>query len=374
MISSRYQKLARVLVGYSTSLKKGEKVLIEAIDAPDELIQAVINEVLEVKAVPLVEIKRMSFQRTLLMNANEKSIQAIAECELDRMKKMDAWIGIRGALNSREFVDIPSKKIKSYNTHWLKPVHFEERVNNTKWVVLRAPTHSFAQDAKMSTEAFEEYYFNACTGIDWEKASKAMNPLVEIMNSTNMVRIKGPGTNLSFSIKDIPAVKCDGHYNIPDLEVFTAPVKTSVNGTISYNAPSSYNGFTFENIQLEFKDGKIIHATANNSEKIKKIFNSDQGAKYIGEFALGLHPLINKPMDDILFDEKINGSFHFTPGGAYENEADNGNRSSVHWDLVCVQTPPYGGGEIYFDGKLIRKDGRFVTKKLENLNPENLVI
>jgi aminopeptidase len=373
MICQDYKKLAEVLVQYSVSLKKGEKVLIEAIDSPEELVHAVIEEVIAVNAVPVIDIKLMRLQRALLMKANEDGIKAIAESELNRMKQMDAWIGIRGAINSKQLVDIPSKKMELYNTHWLKPVHFEERVNNTKWVVLRAPTPSFAQDAKMSTEAFENYYFKVCTGINWERASKAMNPLVDLMNKTDLVQIKGAEVNLSFSIKNIPAVKCDGHYNIPDLEVFTAPVKNSVNGTIKYNAPSSYNGFTFENIKLEFKDGKIINAQANDTERINKIFDSDKGARFVGEFALGLHPLINNPIDDILFDEKINGSFHFTPGGAYENEADNGNRSSVHWDLVCIQTPEYGGGEIYFDGKLIRKNGRFVIKELENLNPENLV-
>ena len=373
MINPDYKKLAGILVNYSVSLRKGEKVLIEATDSPEELIQAVVDEVISAGGIPFIDIKSMRIQRTLLINGEKNAIKAIAECELDRMKKMDAWIGIRGALNSKELSDVPPDKMKLYSTCWLKPVHFEERVNNTKWVVLRAPTPGFAQDAKMSTEAFEEYYFNVCTKINWEKASAAMDALVELMNRTDAVLIKGNNTDLNFSIKDIPAVKCDGHYNIPDLEVFTAPVKNSVNGFINYNAPSSYNGFTFENIRLEFKDGKIIKAEANDTARINKIFDSDEGARFIGEFALGLHPLINKPIDDILFDEKINGSFHFTPGGAYENEADNGNRSSVHWDLVCIQTPDYGGGEIYFDGNLIRKDGRFVIKELENLNPENLV-
>jgi aminopeptidase len=373
MINPDYKKLAGILVNYSVSLQKGEKVLIEATDSPEGLIQAVVDEVISAGGIPFIDIKSMRIQRTLLINAEKNAIKAIAECELDRMKKMDAWIGIRGALNSKELSDVPPDKMKLYSTCWLKPVHFEERVNNTKWVVLRAPTPGFAQDAKMSTEAFEEYYFNVCTKINWEKASVAMDALVELMNRTDAVHIKGNNTDLNFSIKDIPAVKCDGHYNIPDLEVFTAPVKNSVNGFINYNVPSSYNGFTFENIRLEFKDGKIIKAEANDTARINKIFDSDEGARFIGEFALGLHPLINKPIDDILFDEKINGSFHFTPGGAYENEADNGNRSSVHWDLVCIQTPDYGGGEIYFDGNLIRKDGRFVIKELENLNPENLV-
>ena len=373
MINQNYINLAEIVVNYSVNLQKGEKVLIEAIDTPDEMLHAVVNAVLAVEAIPIVDIKNTRILRELYLNATELNMNFIAQCELERMQKVDAWIGLRGSDNSKELIDVPQEKTKIYNRLWLKPVHFEERVNNTKWVVLRAPTPGFAQEAKMSTEAFENFYFNVCTGVNWEKASQAMDSLVEVMNNTNKVHINGPGTNLTFSIKDIPAVKCDGHYNIPDLEVFTAPVIDSVNGEISYNAPSTHDGFTFKDIKLEFKNGKIIKAFANDSERINEIFNSDEGARFIGEFALGLHPLIHQPIDDILFDEKINGSFHFTPGGAYENEADNGNRSMIHWDLVCIQTPEFGGGEIYFDDKLIRKDGYFVPENLQNLNAENLV-
>ncbi|MEW8976720.1 MAG: aminopeptidase, partial [Exiguobacterium sp.] len=237
-------------------------------------------------------------------------------------------------------------------------------------VVLRFPTASMAQLANQSTEAFEDFYFDVCT-LDYEKMGQAMEPLVDLMNRTDRVRLVGPGTDLSFSIKDIPAIKCAGNANIPDGEVFTAPVKDSVNGVISYNTPSPYQGFTFENVKLTFKDGKIIEATANDTDRINQVFDTDAGSRFVGEFAIGVNPFIQHPMKDILFDEKIDGSFHFTPGQAYE-EAYNGNDSSVHWDLVNIQRPDYGGGEIWFDDVLIRKDGRFVLPELEVLNPENL--
>ncbi|HEX7343686.1 MAG TPA: aminopeptidase, partial [bacterium] len=240
--------------------------------------------------------------------------------------------------------------------------------------ILRIPSPSMAQMAKMSSDAFEDFFFDVCTGVDWKRASKAMDPLVALMNKTDKVHIKGPGTDLRFSIKNIPAIKCDGHLNIPDLEVFTAPVRDSVEGVLQYNAPSSNRGFTFENVRFVFKKGQIVEASANNTKKLNEILDTDKGARYIGEFALGVHPVIKHAMDDILFDEKINGSFHFTPGNAYEDEADNGNRSAVHWDLVCIQRSEYGGGEIYFDGKLIRKNGRFVAKNLLGLNPEKLLV
>ncbi len=374
MINQNYEKLAKVIIRYSTNLKKGEKILIEHTDAPDEMVQAIIKEVKAVKGIPLLEQKTLRLQRELFLGATEEQMKLVADCEIYRMKKMDAWVGIRGLLNTKEISDVPPKKMELFETHWLKPVHLKERVRNTKWVILRVPTGSMAQNAKMSTDAFEDFYFDVCTGVDWKRASKAMDPLVRLMNHTDKVHIKGKGTDIEFSIKSIPAIKCDGHLNMPDLEVFTAPVKNSVNGVLQYNTPSTQRGFTFENVRLEFKNGKIVRATANDTKRLNKLLNTDEGARFIGEFAFGLHPLIKQPMDDILFDEKINGSFHFTPGNAYEDEADNGNRSALHWDLVCIQTPEYGGGEIYFDGKLIRKDGRFVPRNLQGMNPENLVV
>jgi aminopeptidase len=374
MIDPRYEKLAKVLIRYSTALQKDEKILIEATDAPPEMVQAILREALAVKAIPVLELKTLRLQRELFLGATEERMKFIAKSELARMKGMDAWIGIRGLLNTKELSDVPTKKLQLYETHWLKPVHLQQRVRHTKWVILRVPTSSMAQNAKMSSDAFEDFYFDVCTGVNWKKASRAMDPLVELMNNTDKVHIKGPGTDLTFSIKGIPAIKCDGHLNMPDLEVFTAPVKNSVNGVLQYNTPSTQRGFSYENVRLVFKKGKIVEATANDTKRLNAILNTDEGARFIGEFAFGLHPLIKQPMDDTLFDEKINGSFHFTPGNAYEDEADNGNRSAIHWDMVCIQTPEYGGGEIYFDDKLLRKDGRFVPKNLHGLNPENLVV
>ena len=179
-----------------------------------------------------------------------------------------------------------------------------------------------SQLAGTSTEKFEEFYFNVCN-LDYSKMDKAMDALVELMNKTDKVRIVAKDTDLEFSIKGIGAVKCSGNMNIPDGEVYTAPVKNSVNGVITYNAPSIENGIKFENVRLEFKDGKIINATANYTDACNAIFDTDEGARFVGEFALGVNPYIDKPMGDILFDEKISGSIHFTPGSCYE-DAFNG--------------------------------------------------
>jgi len=265
---------------------------------------------------------------------------------------------------------VPADAMRAYQQHWLQPVHLDLRVPKTKWVVLRWPTPSMAQQAQKSTEAFEDFYFDVCT-LDYDKMEKAAEPLKALMEKTEDVQIKGPGTDLQFSITDIGVLHCSGTHNIPDGECYTAPIKDSVNGTIQYNTTSIYQGTTFSDVRLRLENGKIVEATANNTEKLNEILDSDDGARYIGEFALGFNPHITFPMLDILFDEKIAGSMHFTPGNAYD-DADNGNRSSVHWDLVLIQTPEFGGGEIHFDGRLIRKDGMFVIPELEGLNPENL--
>ena len=371
MMDPRYEKLADVLIGYSTALKKGERILIESFDIPPEMTNALIRRTMEAGGVPLVSTKSGLVMREMYMNATEDSMKAVGEYERFRMEKVQAYIGMRGSYNISETSDVPMDRMKLYQKHWLKPVHLEVRVPKTKWVVLRWPTPSMAQQAGMSTEAFERFYFDVCT-LDYSKMSRAMDPLKKMMERTDKVRIKGPkDTDLTFSIKGLPAVKCDGHLNIPDGEVFTAPVKDSVSGVIHYNAATIYQGTTFEDVRLVFKKGKVVEATSSDTKKMNEILDSDAGARYVGEFALGVNPYIERPMKDILFDEKIKGSLHFTPGNAYD-EAFNGNRSEVHWDLVLIQTPALGGGEIYFDGKLVRKDGVFVPKELQVLNPDRL--
>ncbi len=370
MRDSRIDELAANLINYSLELKKGEKVLIENFTLQRELVKALVREAYKAGAYPFVSLKDPEVTRALLLGAQEEQYEAMASFEANVMKDMDAYIGLRASDNINELADVPAEKLKIEGNTIMQKVHRDIRVPKTKWVVLRYPTSSMAQLAEMSTESFEDFYFNVCN-LDYGKMDKAMTPLVELMNRTDKVRLTGPGTDLTFSIKDIPAVKCSGKRNIPDGEVYTAPVRDSVNGVISYNTPSPYQGFTFENVKLTFKDGKIIDAQANDEERINKIFDTDEGARYVGEFAIGVNPFIREPMQDILFDEKIDGSFHFTPGQCYE-EAFNGNSSNIHWDMVNIQRPEYGGGEIYFDGVLIRKDGRFVIPELEGLNPENL--
>jgi aminopeptidase len=368
-MDSRIKQLAKNLVSYSTKIKRNDRVLIsyEGENAKP-LVLALIREVYAAGGVPYAEVRDSQVQRELLMGMTEEQAAFTTEIELARMKGMDAFIAVRGGDNASELSDVPPSKMNLWG-RVSRPL-FDYRVNHTKWVVLRYPVASMAQLAGMSKTAFEDFYFDVCN-LDYGKMSKAMDKLVQRMNVTDIVRITGPGTDMSFSIKDIPAVKCDGERNIPDGEVYTAPVKNSINGVLSVNTPSEEQGFTYDDVRFEFEDGKIIKATSNNDDRINDLLDVDEGARYIGEFSLGVNPYILHPMKDTLFDEKISGSFHFTPGNAYE-DADNDNRSAIHWDLVTIQRADYGGGYIWFDGELVLKDGVFVPKDLLCLNPENL--
>lgn len=369
-MDERIKQLAKNLITYSCNLQKGEKVLISSggfYDMP--LVKALVKEAYNVGAIPFVEISHNSIQREILLNTTKEQLELMADVDAKKMAAMDAYIGIGAQDNNSELSDVPPENMQLYSNIYSKKVHNDIRLTK-KWVILRYPTPNMAQSAGMSLEAFEEFYFKVCN-LDYSKMSKAMDNLVNLMNKTDKVRIVAKDTDLTFSIKDIPAVKCAGDMNIPDGEVYSAPVKDSVNGYITYNTPSEYQGFTYQNVRLEFKDGKIIKATANDTERINKVFDTDEGARYVGEFAIGVNPYILKPMNNILFDEKIMGSIHFTPGSAYD-DAFNGNKSNVHWDLVLIQTEQFGGGEIYFDDVLIRKDGYFVLDELKCLNPENL--
>jgi aminopeptidase len=370
MLDPRVEKLADVLIRHSLKVRPGDKVFLESFDAPPEVVAALVRRLGEAGALAVVETRHLPVLRALYRAATEAQMRLIGELELQRMQRMDCYIGLRGAQNALELSDVPPEKMHLYSAYWWNPVHTEHRCSHTRWVVLRFPTPAMAQAAGMSLEAFEQFYFDVCT-LDYGKMAAAMRPLKARMEAARRVRITGPHTDLAFSIEGMPAIPCEGARNLPDGECFTAPVRDSVEGTIRFNAPALYQGKPFEDVRLVFRQGKIVEATASDTPGLNAILDSDAGARYVGEFSLGFNPYILTPMRDTLFDEKIAGSLHLTPGNAY-TIADNGNRSEVHWDLVLIQRPEHGGGEIFFDDTLVRKDGRFVLPDLEGLNPEKL--
>jgi len=373
MKDPRNAVLARNLVEYSLDIQPGELLYLElkGVDSL-ELAREIIAHTTRRGAVPFWYYSDESLQRHWLKSANDTQFTKFAETHLELMKRADCYIGVRGSDNPFDLADLPQEQLRKSAQLFYKPVHLEERVKRTRWVVLRYPNNAMSQLAETSQEAFADFYFNVCC-LDYAKMSIAMDPLKKLMESTEKVRLVGAGTDLRFSIKGINVVKCEGKRNIPDGECFTAPVRESVDGHITFNCPSLYEGKVFNNVRLEFERGKVVKATADNYQSdIERILNTDAGARYVGEFSLGFNPFILHPMKDTLFDEKIKGSLHFTPGQCYD-EAFNGNQSSIHWDLVLIQRPEYGSGEIWFDDKLIRKDGVFTDAKLEQgFSAENL--
>lgn len=371
MKDPRIDALAKLLIGHSTRLQPGETVVIEGINVPAAIVRAIARAAKEAGGTPLVVLKDDRVIRELAMIYDEADIKLMAECELHMLKKADAFIGLRGGANAQEYADVPAERMKRLLDHYVKPVHHEYRSTHMKWTALRWPTAAMAQRAGMSTEAFEDFFFEVCN-FDYARMEAAMVPLAELMDRTDRVRILGPDdTDLSFSIAGMSSYKSAGYHNIPDGELFTAPVRESVEGRIRYNVPSIYYGNAFSDICLDFEGGKAVRATANDTKRLNELLDQDEGARFVGEFAFGVHPGITRPMQDLLFDEKIAGSIHLAQGNAYDI-SDNGNRSAIHWDLILLQTPDMGGGEIWFDDVLVSKDGRFLPEALQPLNPDNL--
>ncbi len=371
MPDPRWDTLAEILLNHSTRLQAGETLLVECFDLDDTTLpRLLVKKAARRGASVLVELRDSRVMRELVRNASEAQMATWGAVDLHRMERVQAYIGLRGARNVNEMSDVGADRLELYNTHYLKPVHFERRIRHTRWCVLRMPNASMAQQAGMSTEAFEDFYFDVCN-IDYGRLSRALQPLKQRMERAKQVHITGPETDLRFSIDGIPVVTCSGEMNIPDGEVFTAPVRASVEGHVRFNTPTIYQGTSFDGVKLHFERGRIVRAECSGGDpaKLQSILAADEGASYIGEWSIGCNPRILHPMRDILFDEKIAGSFHFTPGNAYD-EADNGNRSKIHWDLVQIQRPETGGGAIIFDGEPIRINGRFLPEELQALDPE----
>lgn len=371
MTDPRTHDLAELVINHSCGLKPGESVLIEAVSAPREPVIALIRAARLAGATPLVSLKDDRIIRELCLSYDERGVKLMAECERHALSKVDAFVGLRAPANVHELADVPADKLKNVLRHYMQPVHWEQRNRTTKWVTLRWPTPAMAQRAGMSTEAFEEFFFSTCL-VDYVKMAMVMEPLVHLMQQTDRVQVVGPGlTDLTFSIKGMAPHKDAGQHNVPDGEVATAPIIDSANGVIQFNVPTVYYNATFDNVLLELVDGNVVRAESDRSLVLDEMLDQDDGAKRLGEFAFGVNPRITQPIRDILFDEKMAGSIHLALGNAYPR-CDNGNRSAIHWDLILSQTPEFGGGEIYFDGTLIRKDGLFVPPELMGLNPENL--
>lgn len=362
----RIKKLSEIIVNHSIKVKENDKVLITYMSMEAEyFVKCLVKDILKNKGIPTIKYNNPELEELVKYELNDKIIENRKNILEFEVSEYDSFIQIHSNLSdfydkkiNPEFNNILKQNLKPYK---------DILVNKRHWVLLNYPSLVDAYKAKMTYEEFLNFSLDVMT-VDYDKMYNDMLPLKKLMEQTDKVRITGKNTDITFSIKNLPAIICAGESNIPDGEVFTAPVKNSVNGTITYNTPSPYNGYVYNNVSLTFKDGKIIECHASNDEnKLKELFDTDEGSRYVGEFSFGLNPKIMNPMGDILFDEKIAGSIHFTPGSAYD-ECDNGNKSNIHFDMVLIQREEYGGGEVYFDDVLIRKNGKFILPELENLN------
>lgn len=367
MIYKEMYDVANNLVNNSLKIKKGEKILIRAQYETKPLIKALIQEIGKKEAYPYVEIIDDELKKDQMLVGNDEMWATKAKWELEMYHDIDSLIVVRprndieiGGAN--EGITSWSSQIQSARSYY---------INNKKWVLLTYPTELMAYKFNMSKDEFTSFWHKV-SAFNYEVMENEAQKLKSLMEKTDKVRLVAPGTDLTFSIKDIPAIICAGQLNIPDGEVYTAPVADSVNGKISYNIPSSYYGAIHDDVVLEYKDGLLVKATSSHQDVIDRIFTSDDGAKRVGEFAIGINPFITTGTSDILFDEKMAGSIHFTPGASYD-DASNGNHSTIHWDLVLSMRPEHGGGEIWFDDVLIRKDGQFVIDELSSLNEEELI-
>ena len=362
-MEEKLDKLAYEIVNYSVDVKENEKVLITSYVDCEVFLKKIIKYIFKNKGIPFLRIVNQKLEVLLTSNSSDERIKEIGIHKKNDVDNYDSFINIRYTINDYQN-SVVSEDIRNKITRETKKTDYI-RVNKRKWVLLNYPSELDAHKLKMNTDIYRNYALDTMI-FDYKKMDEDLKPLKKLMEQTDIVRIVS--TDIEFSIKGMPIIPCTGRSNIPDGEIFTAPIKESVNGIITYNVSSPYMGDVYEKVSLLFKNGKIIEANCKGkSRELNNIFDTDEGARYVGEFSLGINPLIMKPMGDILFDEKIIGSIHFTPGQAYE-EANNGNESGIHWDLVLIQRKEYGGGEIYFDHKLIRKDGLFVLPELLHLN------
>lgn len=368
MDKQKLNKLANTIVNYSLNLKENSRVLVNYTIEAEPLVEELIYEAQKVNAIMVLNMYNPKLNARLAEKNNESRLEQLKKIKEFEVENYDAFIMIRTSFNDYESKNVPPEMIKKLGsmTQELDDI----RINERQWVLLNYPTSLDAYKAKMTTKDFNDFALDVMT-VDYQKMSKDIEPLKKLMEKTDKVRIVSPKTDITFSIKGMPAIPCTGEKNIPDGELYSAPIKDSVNGTITYNTPSPYQGNIYNNVSLTFENGKIINATCSeDDDKLNEIFDTDEGARYVGEFSLGFNPKILNPMGDILYDEKILGSLHFTPGRCYA-DCDNGNVSSIHWDMVLIQREDFGGGEIYFDDVLIRKDGKFTLPELQVLNYED---
>lgn len=355
MVDPRIKKLAGILVNYSIKMKKGDVIEVSCGPAAAPLALEVYKLILENEALPMLNVGLPGAAYQYYKLATDDMLKTFPKIRMYEAEHTAGSISIGTDYNTKEFTNIDSKKI-ALRRKVIKPIQDKE-MEKDNWVICEYPTDALAQDAEMSLEEFEDFVYSA-TNVDYEKMDKDQDHLKKLFDKGKTVRIVAKDTDLTFSIDGRDAIKCAGNRNIPDGEIFMAPVDDSANGHIAYSFPAIRGGKEVDGIRLEFKDGEVVRASATKNEDfLLEMIKTDEGAKRLGEFGIGLNFGIKKFIKQILFDEKIGGTVHLALGMAYK-EGGGKNDSAIHWDMICDLR---NGGELYLDGKLVQKNGKFLV-------------
>jgi aminopeptidase len=356
MADPRIKRLADILVNYSVKIKKGDLVRLNFEEDGKELALECYKLILKRGAFPSINASMPGFAYTYYQNASEAQLKKFPKLAMIEAKMINASIGIGAEYNTKELTNIDPKKISMRRK--ITRTITDVIIKKNNWVICEFPTNALAQDAEMSLEEFEDFAYTA-TNLDWQKESKKQDRLKAILDKGKKVRILAPDTDLTFSIAGRKAIKCDGHRNMPDGEVFIAPCEDTTEGYIKYTYPAIYGGREVAGVHLEFKNGKVIKATAEKGEDfLKEMIASDKGSCKLGEFGVGVNFGIKRFVKQILFDEKIGGTIHLALGMAYP-EGGGKNKSAVHWDMIKDLRK---GGKVLVDGKVIQENGKFAFK------------
>lgn len=365
MQDPRIEKLADLLVNYSVAIKPGEKVLIRGSAVAEPLLKQVYLKVLQAGGLPFVMTTLPGMDELLFKYGSDDQLQYIPPQILSMIETVDAQIGVMAEVNTKALSNIaPSRMVLRSRANEPVMKTFLERASKgeLKWTLTLFPTEAHAQDAEMSLTEYEDFVYSACmpdindpVGF-WKKISARQQKVVEWLKGKKQVHLIGLETDLRLSIDGRKFINCDCHANVPDGEVFTGPVENSAEGHVYFSYPAIYGGREVDGVRLWFEGGKVVKATADKNEDfLINTINTDAGARYLGEFAIGTNEGINRFTGEILFDEKIGGSFHMALGAGYP-ETGSSNQSAIHWDMICDLRQ---GGEIWVDDELLYKDGRF---------------
>lgn len=361
----RLNKLAKLLVNYSTEVKPGDFVLVQCDDVATPWMVEVVKEA--VKAGAHVEILIDSQEAKYIKLKHASNEQLLEENYIQKcaIEKADVWLTAWGSQNTKANSNIPSEKIKysSKGASSWRRIYSERCGDGTlRWCGTQFPTHADAQEASMNIFEYEDFVYGA--GLldyddpvaEWKKISKEQERWVKYLDTKKELHMISEGTDIKVNIENRKWINCDGKANFPDGEIFTSPVEDGINGVITFSFPGIYAGKEIEGIVLKVEQGKVVEATAKKGEELlKELINTDEGASFFGEVAIGTNYGIKKFTRNMLFDEKIGGTIHMALGDSMP-EAGGKNRSTIHWDMLCDMR---NGGKIYADGELFYENGEF---------------